>query len=106
MKLLTTPVLEVTFDIPPETVATIEFLFKQTNDEKAPAVLLKSYPNDVKCVDGVYRVPFTAEDTARFEGGKHFYMDTRITDQTGKIPETPIVSLYMSKTLFSEVTAT
>lgn len=102
MKRRTTPVLEVTFDIPNETIAKIEFLFKQEREETAPALLLKTYPNEVNFVDGVYLVPMTAEETALFKGGSQFYMDTRITDQTGKVPETPIVALFMSKTLFSE----
>lgn len=102
MKRRTTPVLEVTFDIPNETVAEIQFLFKQEREESAEALLLKSYPGEVTFVDGVYLVPMTVRETALFEGGKQFYMDTRITDQTGKVPETPIVGLFMSKTLFSE----
>lgn len=101
MKQLTTPVLEVVFDIPPETVAAVDFLFKQQNDRNAATILLKSYPEDVTCTNGVYKIPFTVEETEKFEGGQFFYMDTRITDQTGKIPDTPIIRLFMSRTLFT-----
>lgn len=101
MKQYTTPVLEVMLDIPVETVASIKFLFKQEREKDAPTLLLKTYPGDVTCEDGVYKVPFTVKETGLFAADKHFYMDTLITDQAGKIPETPIVHLIMSKSLFT-----
>lgn len=100
MKQYTTPVLEVTFDIPHETVSTISFLFKQEREQEADTILLKRYPGGVGYADGVYRIPFTAEETGLFARDEYFYMDTRITDQTGNVPSTPIVPLYMSQTLF------
>ena len=102
MKHYTTPVLKVMLDIPVETVASVKFLFKQERDAAAPTLLLKNYPGEVKYEDGVYKVPFTQKETALFQEDKYFYMDTLITDQTGKVPETPIVSLFMSRSLFTE----
>ena len=101
MKHYTTPVLEVTLDIPVETVQSIKFLFEQERDSEAEALLMKHYPGEVKYENGVYKVPITQEETALFAAEKYFYMDTLIVDQTGKVPETPIVSLFMSRSLFS-----
>ena len=102
MKRRTTPVLEVTFDIPTETIAKVLFVFKQECEETAEAILEKAYPGDVSESGGVFKIQFTKEETALFVGGSDFYMDTMITDQAGRIPQTPIVRLFMSKTLFSE----
>lgn len=101
MKPYTTPVLEVQLDIPQETVRSIKFLFKQEREPTATALLLKKYPGEVKFEDGVYKVPFTQKETTLFATDKYFFMDTLITDQNGKIPDTPIVSLFMSRTLFT-----
>lgn len=101
MKRRTTPVLDVTFDIPSDTVSRIRFLFKQEPEESAKTLLMKTYPGEVTRDGEVYYVPMTAEETTLFASGKAFYMDTHITDQTGHVPETPIVGLFMSKTLFS-----
>lgn len=100
MKRNTTPSLEVTFAIDNENLQSIEFVFKQEDKESAPALVEKTYPDDVTYKDGVYRVPFTTEETLRFEENKHFYMDTRPHTKGGAIPETPIVKLFMNKTLF------
>lgn len=102
MKRRTTPVLEVIIDIPSESIAKIEFVFKQEKEETAEALVLKSYPGEVYFDDGVCCIPWTSEETALFKGGRNFYMDTRITDPVGHVPDTPIITLFMSKTLFSE----
>ena len=58
--------------------------------------------------DGLYMVPFTAEDTLKFEPGQTLYMDTRIkmidTDNGNKAiyPETGVVPLTMNGTLFED----
>lgn len=101
MKPYTTPVLKVTLDIPDETVASVDFIFKQERDRETETLLLKKYPGEVEREGGVYIVPLSQEETARFAEDKCFYMDTLIRDQTGKVPDTPIVSLFMSRTLFS-----
>ena len=101
MKQYTTPVLEVMLDIPVETVANIKFLFKQEREQSAPTLLLKKFPGEVTCEDGVYKVPFTVEETGLFAADQFFYMDTRITDQTGNVPDTPIEHLRMSMSLFT-----
>lgn len=101
MKQYTTPVLEVTFDVPDSTVATVDFIFKQHRKQSDPVLVSKKYPGDVERKDGVYLVPMTEAETALFAADKTFYMDTRIISQNGKIPETPIVALFMNETLFS-----
>ena len=101
MKPYTTPVLEVTLDIPVETVASIKFLFKQEDKQEAATLLLKKYPDEIKCEDGIYKIPFTQAETDLFAQNQYFYLDMLVTDQTGKIPRTPILSLFMSKTLFT-----
>ena len=101
MKHYTPQVLEVTLDIPVETVASIKFLFKEERDPKSRTLLMKEYPGDVRCEDGVYKVPITQAETSLIPGDKYFYMDTLVKDQTGRIPKTPIISLFMSESLFT-----
>ena len=58
--------------------------------------------------NGLYIVPFTAEDTLKFEPGQTLYMDTRIKmvdkDNGNKpiYPETGVVPLTMNGTLFED----
>lgn len=102
MKRGTTPVLPVHFSINNSDVETIEFLFKQEKSELAPAILLKTYPDDVEYDESrnLYKVAFTSDDTWLFAEDEPFYMDTRITLLGGSIPETNIVTLRMHPTLF------
>lgn len=103
MKRGTTPSLPVRIDLDLSTVAHIAFVFKQNDSEAAPAILTKTYPDDVSVSDGVLYIPFSDSETRLFSSERPFFMDTRIVLQSGKIPQTNISKLYMKGTLFSEV---
>ena len=95
--------LTVTFKgLDADNVEKIVFLFKCENREDAPAALVKKYPDNVNVDfgdgDGVFYIPFTEPETRLFSG--RFYMDTKIYYKDGTIPETNIVGLTMSPTLF------
>lgn len=103
MKRGTTPTLPVRVGVDSSDIETIEFLFKQEKSESAEEILLKEYPgDDVEYNDtyNVFEVAFSSDDTWLFAEDEPFYMDTRITLTSGKIPETPIVTLRMHPTLF------
>lgn len=100
MKRGTTPTIPVTIDIDIELVSEATFIFKKEFKEEAPAILKKTFPNEVAYYDGAFHIPFTEEETRLFKGD--FYMDTRIVTISGSIPETCVCHLYMSSTLFSE----
>lgn len=81
----------------------IEFAFSQ-NIEEAP-LKTAEYPggNAFHIADNMVGVVWTKEDTEKFESGKPFYMDTRITlSNSAYQPETPIIKLIMNPTLFEE----
>lgn len=62
-------------------VAKVEFLFKQEQNETAPAVKSAVYtPSGAIARDGdtIY-IPWTAEETYAFKRSAGYYMDTRIT---------------------------
>ena len=107
MKRGTTPTLPVRLKINNADVASAIFLFKQEKSETAPAILTKTYPDDVNYDElrSVYCVEFTEDETWLFTEDKPFFMDTKITLTNGKIPETPIVTLRMHPTLFAEPSA-
>ena len=96
----------------------IEFIFKPyltenvLTDSTVKKVYTSSGSSEVTLGDnnGLYIVPFTAEDTLKFEPGQTLYMDTRIkmidTDNGNKAiyPETGVVPLTMNGTLFEDNT--
>lgn len=85
-------------------IAKIEFAFSQ-NMHSTP-LKVATYPGEgtVDLGNNMIGVEWTPEDTLRFEGGKAFFADTRITmHDTIYQPQTPIVRLYMEPTLFDEV---
>lgn len=94
------------------TVNKIEFLFKPYQTENDIASVKKTYSatgaSEVTVGDdeGLYLVPFTGEETLLFEPGQTLYMDTRIelkgSDGSIVYPETSIVPLTMSGTLFED----
>lgn len=111
MKRHNTSILTVKVNKLPETatVSEIEFIFKQTPSENAPALKKSFYKldgsGDVSLRDGtnnIYEVPFSMADTSVFLPLKRFYMDLRVhLVGTNVIPTTPIVDILMSPTLFS-----
>ena len=94
----------------------IEFIFKPyltenvLTDSTVKKVYTSSGSSEVTLGDNecLYIVPFTAEDTLKFEPGQTLYMDTRIkmidTDNGNKAiyPETGVVPLTMNGTLFED----
>lgn len=94
----------------------IEFIFKpyltenKLTDSTVKKVYTSSGSSEVTLGDNndLYIVPFTAEDTLKFEPGQTLYMDTRIkmidTDNGNKAiyPETGVVPLTMNGTLFED----
>ena len=85
------------------TVSKIEFAFSQKIGEKP--LKTATYPNKGASLvtDGVIGVEWTPAETAKFEAGKPFYADTRITlNDSAYQPETPILKLTMNPTLFEE----
>ena len=94
----------------------IEFIFKPyltenvLTDSTVKKVYTSSGSSEVTLGDNndLYIVPFTAEDTLKFEPGQILYMDTRIkmidTDNGNKAiyPETGVVPLTMNGTLFED----
>lgn len=104
--------LRVTFDgLDLTEVSQIDFVFTQTKE--GPILKECSYlgnpatPEDVELDNGVFKIPFSREDTYLFKPGTAFYMDTRIYPlgnfATGDNPWTPIVLLRMDPTLFDRV---
>ena len=94
----------------------IEFIFKPyltenvLTDSTVKKVYTSSGSSEVTLGDndGLYIVPFTAEDTLKFEPGQTLYMDTRIKmidKENGNkaiYPETGVVPLTMNGTLFED----
>ena len=94
----------------------IEFIFKPyltenvLTDSTVKKVYTSSGSSEVTLGDNndLQIVPFTAEDTLKFEPGQTLYMDTRIkmidTDNGNKAiyPETGVVPLTMNGTLFED----
>lgn len=82
-------------------VERVEFAFSQ-NMSSTP-LKLAEFPgnNTVDLGNNTIGVIWTPEETMRFEGGKPFYADTRITmNNSDYQPQTPIVKLKMEPTLF------
>lgn len=104
MKIRTTPTLKISIPkIDIADVDSIEFLFKSNHSEKAPAIIKKSYPEEVSfdTESGYFLLSFTEQETLLFTGSLA-YMDTRPHLKGGKIPNTKIVSIDIESTLFGE----
>lgn len=103
MKRNTTPLLHIIMDVTADEVDHIEFVFKQTIDEDAPALVTKTFPSDDVSNDGTdYFVQLSLEDTKQFKANDFFYLDTHIHMNSGMIPETNMVKLKMEPTLIGE----
>ena len=86
-------------------VSRIEFVFKQKSCKGFPAIKTNVWPDDCTRQEGqnIILIPWTRAETYKFMGGETLYMDTRITlrDSTDQ-PQTEILALKMSPTLFQE----
>ena len=108
----TTPMLLVKVHMPFEKVRRIEFLFKKRKMDKFPELLRKVYDADkgeIPIREGedteesfTVLCQLTAEETLRFPEGV-VYMDTRPVLYDGTIPNTEIVEISVTPTLFGEV---
>lgn len=87
-------------------VSRIEFVFKQKSCKGFPATKANVWPDDCTRQEGrnIILIPWTRAETYKFMGDEKLYMDTRITlrDSTDQ-PQTEILTLKMSPTLFKEV---
>ncbi len=97
--------MPIEFDIDLDGVEKIEFIFKKEKDQKANAIKTAVYPDNAtrKGTENIILIPWTQAETYLFQAGKSLYLDTRITMRdTDDQPETNIVQLEMSTTLFEE----
>lgn len=97
--------MPIEFDIDLDGVEKIEFVFKKEKDQKANAIKTAVYPDNAirRTGENIVLVPWTQAETYLFQAGKSLYLDTRITMRdTDDQPETNIVQLEMSTTLFEE----
>lgn len=104
MKRRTTPTLKISIpDLDIANVRSIDFIFKETHSETAPAIIKKTYPKEVTYdeAEEVFLMPFKEKETLLFT--KSFaYMDTRILLNNDKIPPTEIAKVDMMSTLFGD----
>ena len=84
----------------------IEFIFRRGPTNASPLIKRCSWPGEAVREEGGRRilVPWAAAETWLVPGDGTFYLDTRITlrDSTDQ-PQTEILALKMSPTLFQEV---
>ncbi len=84
----------------------IEFIFRRGPTSTSPLIKRCSWPGEAVREEGSSRilVPWAAAETWLVPGDGTFYLDTRITlrDSTDQ-PQTEILALKMSPTLFQEV---
>lgn len=103
MKRGTTPTLKINIPgIDVSDIGHIDFIFKASVSETAPAIIEKSYPDSVNYDGEVFLMPFSEEETRLFNTYSAF-MDTRIVTKDGKIPASQIVKIDIRSTLFGEV---
>ena len=78
---------------------------KQKSCKGFPAIKTNVWPDDCTRQEGqnIILIPWTRAETYKFMGGETLYMDPRITlrDSTDQ-PQTEILALKMSPTLFQE----
>ena len=103
MKRGTTPRLRLGHTLDLTGVERIDFLFKQERQEAAPAILKKTWlptGGEVEEKEGVFELPFTADQTRLFAAGRPFYCDPRIVMMGGGIPATGILQFSCKDTLW------
>lgn len=102
MKQLTKNLLKMNFSgVNLTDVSKVEFAFSQEIGK--PPLKTTEYPSDdaFLITDNLVGVVWTPAETALFASGKPFYADTRITLTNSEYqPETPILKLMMTPTLF------
>lgn len=111
MKRNFTSILPISFaNIDFSTIKSIDFVFKKEQSEEAAVIKSSTYmadgTGDAQKRDGenVIEIPFSREDTLKFEANEPFYMDPRIRLFDSPVePETSIIKLRMNPTLFGTV---
>lgn len=99
----TTPVISVRFKGLDEDVASAEFVFKQECSEDAPELVVKHWPGEAgRSENGVFRLPFSEEETRLFAGRRYVYMDARLHLAGGGVASAPVAALMVQPTLFGE----
>ena len=109
MKQLTHFTMPVAIGYDLDNVRRVEFLFKQYQTSEAPALKSCVWESDGSG-DGVREegrdvidLTWTPEETALFQPDEWFYMDTRLSlVKSLDNPETSVVALKMTPTLFKE----
>lgn len=89
----------------PESVHSIEFIFKEKRDKTSSAFKTAKYPDNVSLNTDTqaFIIPWTKAETYKVPYTGRFYMDSRITlNGVADQPETEIVELFMNPTLFDE----
>lgn len=82
----------------------VEFIFKRRRVYELETLKKAVYPGEVTYSEDLekFLIPWTQEETYLVPSGASFYMDTRIhVAETMDMPETNIVELVMSPTLFA-----
>lgn len=105
----TTPTLPITVNIPLSRVRRLEFVFKSKCTESHPVLLHKVFnageiPVDDSVSTEVYfkvLLTLNEKETAVFQPGE-IYMDTRIELTDGTVPETGIIILEVTPSLFED----
>lgn len=104
MKQLTNNILKLNFrGVDLAAVSTIELAFAQKKGETPLKTATYPGTGTVLIGDSLIGVEWSKEETALFDAGKSFYLDTRITMADSPYqPSTPIIKLVMNPTLFKE----
>lgn len=102
MKKFTTPTIPIMFDIPHEEIDHIDFIFKLDKDRNSQTLFERKYPVNVDYDEAldIYTITLSAEESGGLPEGI-IYMDTRVVKVGGIIPNTPIMELRVSPSLFS-----
>ncbi len=99
----TTPVISVRFEGLDADVASAEFVFKQECSEDAPELVKKRWPGEAaRAENGVFRLPFSEEETRLFAARRYVYMDARLRLAGGGVAAAPVAALMVQPTLFAE----
>lgn len=106
MKQGTTPTLPIKIKVPFENVKRVEFIFKKNISKNSDILLYRVFEGNIPIEESaadsfIVKLALSDKETMRLSVGD-IYMDTRVTMLDGNIPETKIVKINISETLFEE----
>ena len=107
MKQGTTPTLPIKIKVPFENVKRVEFIFKKNISKNSDILLYRVFEGNIPVEEPIaedhfiVKLALSDKETMRLSVGD-IYMDTRVTMLDGNIPETKIVKINISETLFEE----